>query len=94
MKGIIIRDEEIPRRFNPSGRGRVQFPQWLELKVSADGTKGDCIVYPDTPDNRRIIRERKGRYNAATNGQFADYHFTHRYEVQSGEQVIVIQRIA
>lgn len=77
------------------GRGHILFPEFLELTCSKDGTKGDCLIYPDTPHNRKKLIQAKSRYNKYQTGPFTGLHFVHRYEIHHGEPVpvIVIQRI-
>ncbi len=74
------------------GRGHIMFPEFLELEVSDDYGKGDTLVYPDTPYNRKVILDRKHQYNARE-GSFKGRRFSHRYEIRGGEPKIVIQRI-
>lgn len=93
MNPIVIKDEPIKLSRIESGRGHIAFPDFLELNVSKDGTKGDCLIYPDTPDNRKQIVMCKCNYNRRKRGAFKDMYFTHRYETRHGEPVIVIQRI-
>ena len=93
LKPIIVKDVPIRRIRARGGRGKIAFPEWLDLCVSKDGTKGDCLVYPDTTENRKLLTGAKGKYNRATTGKFAGKCFVHRYEVHHGEPVIVIQRI-
>jgi len=94
MNHQLVKDEPISDDSPKTGRGHIMFPEFLELSVSSDGTKGDCLVYPDTPGNRSMLINMKCRYNRYTKGSFAGRHFVHRYEVRKGSPVIVIQRIA
>ena len=75
------------------GRGDIRFPEFLELKVTGDGTKGDCLVYPDSPSMRKKLLTRKCKYNSDQTGQFAGRFFRHFYEQRDEGPVIVIQRI-
>ncbi len=92
----IERGEDVlPQNHAKGGRGYTRFPEFLELRVSRDGTKGDQLVYPDTPYNRHFILQAKGRYNGRNdNGSFKGRRFTHRFEIRGGEPKIIIQRIA
>lgn len=94
MNYQIIRDEPIPEDIPKRGRGYIMFPEFLELEVSSDYGKGDCLVYPDNPETRYMLVKMKCQYNRATKGSFAGRHFVHRYEIRKGSPVIVIQRIA
>ncbi|VGO17205.1 hypothetical protein PDESU_05801 [Pontiella desulfatans] len=93
MNHKIIPDQQIPPQTHARGRGHIIFPEFLGLTCSKDGTKGDCLIYPDTPQNRKRLVQAKCRYNRRHTGSFADCHFVHRYEIHRGEPVIVIQRI-
>lgn len=94
MKPILSEEEPIGKT-PPSklGRGNLMFPEWLDLKVSRDGTRGDCLIYPDTPHNRKHLIQAKCNYNRRDYGSFAGKRFTHRYEIRHGDPVVVIQRI-
>jgi hypothetical protein len=92
MNYKILRHEQIVPHEPVGGRGNILFPEFLELKVSKDGTKGDCLIYPDAPYNRKKIIQAKYRYNQR-GGAFEGRHFTHRYEIRGGDPKIIIQRI-
>ena len=94
MKPEIVKDEPIPGQPRSTlGRGNLKFPEFLELGISRDGTKGDCLIYPDSPHNRKALIMAKCNYNRRDEGSFAGMQFSHRYEVRHGDPVIVIQRI-
>ena len=94
MKPEVVKNQPVDvGRKHKQGRGRVQFPEFLQLAISKDRSKADCLIYPDTPDNRKKLIQAKCNYNRNTSGAFADYYFVHRYETRHGEPVIVIQRI-
>ena len=95
IKSRIEKGVPIPRHPESAsrGRGNLRFPHWLDLQIAKDGSTGDCAVYEDTPYNRHFILQAKCNYNRRKTGSFAGRRFIHRYEVQHGEPVIVIQRI-
>ena len=94
MKHEIIKNEPVRGDgISARGRGRVQFPEFLELNVSKDGTRADCLVYPDTPNNRKKIRQAKCNYNRYETGEFKGRRWIHRFETRHGEPMIIIQRI-
>lgn len=88
-KGEVIRPSSTQKR----GRGNLMFPEWLDLEVSDDGSLGDCLIYEDSPHNRKHLVWAKNNYNRRESGLFAGKRFVHRYEVRRGQPVIVIQRI-
>lgn len=94
MKHKLLEDEPIKKRpVSPAGRGRLKFPEWMDLMVSKDGSKGDCLIYDDNPYNRKRLLWAKNNYNRREAGSFAGKRFVHRYEIRKGLPVIVIQRI-
>jgi len=93
MKPELSRNEPVPRQVAKLGRGNLMFPEWTDLDVSNDGGAGDCLIYPDTPHNRKHLVWAKCNYNRRDTGTFAGKRFVHRYETRHGEPVIVIQRI-
>jgi len=92
MNYKIERNQPIVFQKPVGGRGNILFPEFLQLKVYSDEEAGDCLIYPDTPYNRKTIIRAKCRYNGRR-GRFAGRHFAHRYEIRRGEPCIVIQRI-
>lgn len=94
MKPFILEQQYIVPEKKFGGRGKILFPEWLDLKVSKDGTKGDCILYENLPEIRKRVLDAKRNYNARTTGKFKDYRFVHRYDTYKGIQVVIIQRIS
>ena len=91
--GTLSKGESINTSRRQLGRGNLMFPEWLDLKVSRDGTVGDCLIYEDNPYNRKHLQYAKNNYNSREAGSFKGMRFTLRHETRHGEPVIVIQRI-
>jgi len=93
MKHKLLKDEDIViDRSEKRGRGRIKFPEFLDLEISKNGEKADLLIYPDTPYNRKELVMGKNVANRGL-GVFGGRRFTHRYEVRGGEPCIIIQRV-
>lgn len=94
MRAMRTKKDAPIRKWRNSGRGRVLFPDIAELGVSKDGTKGDCAVYEDTPENWKQLVNAVGNYNRYNTPRFAGKHFVVRRETERGKHVICVQRIS
>jgi len=93
MKCKLVKNQPILHKGRSRGRGAIQFPEFLDLRVSQDKETGDCLYYPDTPRNRELLRYAKHRYSNR-DGAFKGRYFTMRCDIVDGEPTIIIQRIA
>lgn len=90
MKPILLKNEIIKPHHD---REPPMFPEFFDLEVSPDHTKGDCLVYPDSPLNWKQLRRAKNKYNYRERQKVRGRVFVIRREVRHGEPVIVVQRI-
>lgn len=79
-----------PRRLRYEHVGRkMKHPEWMDMKVSKDGTKGDVLLYEDTPKNYRELYNTRTNYNRRKDGM----RFTVQRIVDKGRPLIAVQRI-
>jgi hypothetical protein len=88
----LIKDQPIPKDRETRGRGRIRFPEFLKLRIAPDGLTSDCLIYPDTPYNRKGLRTAVMNCNYGK-GVWKGRTLRFRCEIISGEPSIVIQRV-